>query len=106
MLLGSLVIVFFTMGLLGLIRPDSGPRRVETRQRIRKRAPAKSMKSSMAPIDDDEDIHIEGEDDPVVDVQADLGGVDVVPEEVTVALDNFESRLQRLREHRERIGDD
>ncbi|MCS5534786.1 MAG: hypothetical protein NZ802_02920, partial [Candidatus Poseidoniales archaeon] len=106
MLLGSLVIVFFTMGLLGLIRPDSGQRRVETRQRIRKRAPAKSMKSSIAPIDDDEDIHIEGEDDPVVDVQADPDGVDVEPEEVTVALDDFESRLQRLREHRERIGGD
>ena len=36
MLLGSLVIVFGLMGLLGMIRPDSGPRRVEKRMRVRK----------------------------------------------------------------------
>jgi len=111
MLLGGLVVVFFTMGLLGLIRPDSGQRRVETRQRIRKRAPAKSKKSRIAPIDEDEDIHIEGGDgndnqieETVVDVQSDSKDMDVAPEEIPVALDDFESRLQRLREHRERQG--
>ena len=108
MLLGSLVVVFFAMGLLGLIRPDSGQRRVETRKRIRKRTPSKTKKSRMTPIDDDEDIHIEGGDDdeqidePMVDVYPE--DVNDEPEETPVALDDFESRLQRLREHRERQG--
>ncbi|MEE3310862.1 MAG: hypothetical protein VX230_05160, partial [Candidatus Thermoplasmatota archaeon] len=111
MLLGSLVVVFFAMGLLGLIRPDSGHRRVERRQRIRKRAPAKSKKSRTVPIEEDEDVHIEGGgggddkiDEPEIDVQSESEEMDDAPEEVPVALDDFESRLQRLREHRERHG--
>ena len=111
MLLGSLVVVFFAMGLLGLIRPDSGQRRVETRKRIRKRTPAKSKKSRPIPVDEDEDVHIEGGDES--DIQADEPLIDVQPEpeeledgadEVPVSLDDFESRLQRLRDHRERHG--
>ena len=111
MLLGSLVVVFFAMGLLGLIRPDSGHRRVERRQRIRKRAPAKSKRSRTVPIEEDEDVHIEGGgggddkiDEPEIDVQSESEEMDDAPEEVPVALDDFESRLQRLREHRERHG--
>ena len=111
MLLGSLVVVFFAMGLLGMIRPDSGERRVETRQRIRKRGPSKSKKTRMGPSDDDGDIHLEGADEneqgmtePLVEVEAEPGGMDVEPEEVSTPLDDFESRLQRLREHRDRLG--
>ena len=111
MLLGSLVIVFFAMGLLGMIRPDSGERRVETRQRIRKRAPSKSKKSTRGPLDEDGDIHIEGGDEDGqgmieswVEDEAEPEEMDVEPQEVPIALDDFEARLQRLREHRDRLG--
>ena len=111
MLLGSLVVVFFAMGLLGMIRPDSGERRVETRQRIRKRAPSKSKISTRGSLDDDGDIHIEGGDeegggiiDSLMDDEAEPEDMDVEPEEVPIPLDDFESRLQRLREHRDRLG--
>ena len=107
MLLGSLVVVFFAMGLLGLIRPDSGQRRVERRQRIRRRAPAKSKKTRKVQIDEDEDVRIEGGDEidnqidePIIDVREEPEEIDDGPEKVPVALDDFESRLQRLREHR------
>ena len=46
MLLGSLVIVFGTMGLLGMIRPDSGPRQVEKRMRVRKKTTPNNKKKS------------------------------------------------------------
>ena len=69
------------------------------------------MNALKAKIDDDEDIHLEGQDEiddqidhPIIDVQSETDEMDDGSEEVPVALDDFESRLQRLREHRERHG--
>ncbi|MDP6324076.1 MAG: CARDB domain-containing protein [Candidatus Thalassarchaeaceae archaeon] len=106
MLLGSLVIVFGIMGLLGMIRPDSGPRKVEKRMRVRKRVATKT-KSVRDTIEDDEDIHIEDEEsvdsEPRVEVDTESEEIEIEPEQEAV-LDEFEARLQRLREQRDRIG--
>ena len=106
MLLGSLVIVFGTMGLLGMIRPDSGPRQVEKRMRVRKKS-APTKKVSSKPIDEDEDIHLEAMDEepePLVEIEPENEELDELPEEKTSPVDEFEARLQRLRERREKLG--
>jgi hypothetical protein len=106
MLLGSLVIVFGTMGLLGMIRPDSGPRQVEKRMRVRKKS-APTKKVSSKPIDDDEDIHLEAMDEepePLVEIEPETQDIDDLPEEKTPPVDEFEARLQRLRERRDKLG--
>ncbi|MEE3310940.1 MAG: hypothetical protein VX230_05560, partial [Candidatus Thermoplasmatota archaeon] len=107
MLLGSLVVVFGAMGLLGMIRPSTGQRRVETRQRIRKRTEVKKKKPQTT-IEEDEDIHIEGEEEVVdsendVEIKPEEEAIEDEPEEEPIALDDFEARLQRLRERR--LGD-
>ena len=106
MLLGSLVIVFGIMGLLGMIRPDSGPRKVEKRMRVRKRVATKT-KSVVDRIEDDEDLHIEDEDsvdsDPIEEVDSEPEENEIEPEQENI-LDDFEARLQRLREQRDRLG--
>ena len=106
MLLGSLVIVFGTMGLLGMIRPDSGPRQVEKRMRVRKKsAPTKKVTSK--PIDEDEDIHLEAMDEepePLVEIETETEEIEELPEEKTPPVDEFEARLQRLRERRDKLG--
>ena len=68
-------------------------------------------KSKIDSIDDDGDIHIEGGDEnesemvtPLVEVDAEPEEMGVEPEEVPIPLDDFEARLQRLREHRDRLG--
>jgi len=106
MLLGSLVIVFGLMGLLGMIRPDSGPKRVEKRMRIRKRTSTKTKDFSVEQ-DEDEDIHFEDEEDaePVVEVEAESEETEEEPQpQETSPMDEFEARLQRLRERREQLG--
>ena len=106
MLLGSLVIVFGLMGLLGMIRPDSGPKRVEKRMRIRKRTSTKTKDFSVEQ-DEDEDIHFEDEEDaePVVEVETESEETEEEPQpQETSPMDEFEARLQRLRERREQLG--
>ena len=107
MLLGSLVIVFGMMGLLGMIRPDSGPRRVEKRMRVRKRTATKA-KDVPVEQDDDEDIHFEEDgidSEPIEDVDIESEEVEEEPQqEETTPMDEFEARLQRLRERREQLG--
>ena len=73
--------------------------------------PSKSKKSTRDSLDDDGDIHIEGGDadgkgmiDSLMEDDAEPEEMDVEPEEVPIPLDDFESRLQRLREHRDRLG--
>tara|TARA_X000001036_G_scaffold83148_1_gene75180 strand:+ start:1 stop:4284 length:4284 start_codon:yes stop_codon:yes gene_type:complete len=106
MLLGSLVIVFGTMGLLGMIRPDSGPRQVEKRMRVRKKsAPTKKVTSK--PLDEDEDIHLEAMDEepePLVEIEPETEEIEELREEKTSPVDEFEARLQRLRERRDKLG--
>ena len=103
MLLGSLVVVFGAMALLGMIRPDSGPKRVERRQRIRKRTRVNTTKRTTVSSDEDEDIQfeddleeteIESESEPQLAIEEEID------EEPVTVLDEFESRLQRLRDRR------
>ena len=106
MLLGSLVIVFGLMGLLGMIRPDSGPRRVEKRMRVRKRTATKAKDVSVE--QDDEDIHFEEDDldtEPIEEGDIESEEFEDEPQqEETTPVDEFEARLQRLRARRERLG--
>ena len=107
LLLGSLVIVFGAMGLFGLIRPDSGPRTVERRQRIRKRKKQK-ISPIPSPVDDDDgDIQFDDDDDfeeQLVELEDEPEEVVEEVEEKPIPLDDFEARLERLRERRGRIG--
>jgi hypothetical protein len=106
MLLGSLVIVFGIMGLLGMIRPDSGPRKVEKRMRVRKRTPT-SPKNVRPVTEDDEDIHIEVEDEgiqSITEIEIEVEDIEVEPQQETSVMDEFEARLQRLRERRDKLG--
>jgi hypothetical protein len=107
MLLGSLVIVFGLMGLLGMIRPDSGPRRVEKRMRVRKRTATK-VKGASVEQDEDEDIHFEEDEVDSERIEEDETGSEEVEDEPqqeeTTPVDEFEARLQRLRERREKLG--
>ena len=105
MLLGSLVVVFGTMGLLGMIRPNSGPKRIERRKRIRKKVVTKM--GNMPDTIDDESIHIEADDGelkPSVETESEIGEIQVEPEQEPALADEFEARLERLRERRDRIG--
>jgi hypothetical protein len=101
MLLGSLVVVFGVMALLGMIRPDSGPKTVERRQRIRKRVATSPRKTGTNSIDDDEDIQFEddSESDEIVP-KSEIEVKEETVEEPGAHLDEFESRLQRLRDRR------
>ena len=107
LLLGSLVIVFGAMGLFGLIRPDSGPRTVERRQRIRKRKKQK-VTPVPSPVDDDDgDIQFDDDDDfeeQLVELEDEPEEIVEEVEEKPIPLDDFEARLERLRERRGRIG--
>ena len=101
MLLGSLVVVFGTMALLGMIRPDSGPKQVERRQRVRKRTKASTHKTSMAPEDEDEDIQFEDDSEQMqIMPEPEIAVEEEIDEEPGAILDEFESRLQRLRDRR------
>jgi hypothetical protein len=109
LLLGSLVIVFGAMGLFGLIRPDVGPRKVERRQRVRKRKKQPIAKLPKPIEDDDGDILFDDEEDDLEEELVDFD--DEVEEEVVeeveekpIPLDDFEARLERLRERRDRLG--
>ena len=109
LLLGSLVIVFGAMGLFGLIRPDVGPRKVERRQRVRKRKKQPIAKLPKPIEDDDGDILFDDEEDDLEEELVDFD--DEVEEEVVeeveekpIAMDDFEARLERLRERRNRLG--
>ena len=107
MLLGSLVIVFGTMGLLGMIRPDSGPRQVEKRMRVRKKTTPNNKKKSPKPIDEDEDIHLEvmdEEPESQIEIETEIREIEQTPEETPPPVDEFEARLQRLRERRDKQG--
>lgn len=107
MLLGSLVIVFGTMGLLGMIRPDSGPRQVEKRMRVRKKTTPNKKNTALKPIDEDEDIHLETMDEqsePLIEIETETKEIEEVSEEVSPPVDEFEARLQRLRERRDKLG--
>ena len=110
LLLGSLVIVFGTMGLFGLIRPDVGPRKVERRQRVRKRK-KQTLTQRTAPVDEmDDDIQFDDEEEETVEdlieFEDDVEAEEVVEEveEKPIPLDDFEARLERLRERRDRLG--
>ena len=111
LLLGSLVIVFGAMGLFGLIRPDVGPRKVERRQRIRKRKKQSVTKLPKPIEDDDGDIQFDDDEDED-DLEEELLDFDDEAEEEIVEeveekpipLDDFEARLERLRERRDRLG--
>jgi hypothetical protein len=74
--------------------------------RVRKRVATKT-KSVRDTIEDDEDIHIEDEEsvdsEPRVEVETESEEIEIEPEQEAV-LDEFEARLQRLREQRDRIG--
>ena len=101
MLLGSLVVVFGTMALLGMIRPSSGPKQVETRQRVRKRTKATTHKKSTIPEQEDEDIQFEDDSEEIqIMTKPDISVDEGIDEEPGTVLDEFESRLQRLRERR------
>ena len=109
LLLGSLVIVFGAMGLFGLIRPDVGPRKVERRQRVRKRTKQPIAKLPKPIEDDDDDILFDDEEDDLEEELVDFD--EEVEEEVVeeveekpIPLDDFEARLERLRERRDRLG--
>ena len=109
LLLGSLVIVFGAMGLFGLIRPDVGPRKVERRQRVRKRTKQPIAKLPKPIEDDDDDILFDDEEDDLEEELVDFD--EEVEEEVIeeveekpIPLDDFEARLERLRERRDRLG--
>ena len=109
LLLGSLVIVFGAMGLFGLIRPDIGPRKVERRQRIRKRKKQPVIQTPSPVEEDDGDIQFEDEQDDLLEemVEFDDDTEQEVIEEVEekpIPLDDFEARLERLRERRDRLG--
>jgi len=99
LLLGGLVVVFGTMSLLGMIRPDSGPKRVERRQRIRKRTNTKTQRQIEMPADDEEIQFEEISEDREINPEPELeieSDDDLRP----TNLDEFESRLQRLRDRR------
>ena len=109
LLLGSLVIVFGAMGLFGLIRPDIGPRKVERRQRIRKRKKQPVIQTPSPVEEDDGDIQFEDEQDDLLEemVEFDDDTEQEIIEEVDekpIPLDDFEARLERLRERRDRLG--
>ena len=110
LLLGSLVIVFGAMGQFGLIRPDTGPRKVERRQRIRKRKKVPTTKVPTPVEEDDGDIQFEADDDDVnledelVSETEMVAQVDEEVEEIAGPIDEFEARLKRLRERRDRLG--
>jgi hypothetical protein len=109
LLLGSLVIVFGAMGLFGLIRPDIGPRKVERRQRIRKRKKQPVIQTPSPVEEDDGDIQFEDEQDDLLEemVEFDDDTEQEIIEEVEekpIPLDDFEARLERLRERRDRLG--
>jgi len=106
MLLGSLVIVFGTMGLLGMIRPDSGPRQVEKRMRVRKKSTPKT-KVQRKEIEEDQDIHLEAIDEdpePMVEIETEPEEIEEQVAEIPSPVDEFEARLQRLRERRDKLG--
>ena len=111
LLLGSLVIVFGTMGLFGLIRPEVGPRKVERRQRVRKRK-KKTLTQRTAPVDEmDDDIQFDDEEEQeieedLIEFEDDVEEEEIVEEveEKPIPLDDFEARLERLRERRDRLG--
>ena len=107
MMIGSIIIVFGLMGLLGMIRPDTGPKRVERRQRIRKRSPAQQKSTqNKTPIEEDESIQFD--DDEVMEERIEMTTepeeIKEEPEEESAPLDEFEARLQKLRERRNRMG--
>ena len=111
LLLGSLVIVFGTMGLFGLIRPEVGPRKVERRQRVRKRK-KQTLTQRTAPVDEmDDDIQFDDEEEQeieedLIEFEDDVEEEEIVEEveEKPIPLDDFEARLERLRERRDRLG--
>ncbi len=109
LLLGSLVIVFGAMGLFGLIRPDVGPRKVERRQRVRKRKKQPVTKLPKPIEDDDGDIQFDDDEDDLEEELLDFDdeAKEEIIEEVEekpIPLDDFEARLERLRERRDRLG--
>ena len=110
MLLGSLIIVFGIMGLLGMIRPDTGPKRIERRQRIRKKTTPTKVVARESDFEEDEDIHLEDEDD-LKEIEDDFvefddkpDATEIEPVEPERPLDDFEARLERLRKRREKLG--
>ena len=110
LLLGSLVIVFGTMGLFGLIRPEVGPRKVERRQRVRKRK-KQTLTQRATPVDEmDDDIQFDDEEEEIeedlIEFEDDVEEEEIVEEveEKPIPLDDFEARLERLRERRDRLG--
>ncbi|MEE2759022.1 MAG: hypothetical protein VYA86_03470 [Candidatus Thermoplasmatota archaeon] len=106
LLLGSLVIVFGAMGLFGLIRPDTGPRKVERRQRIRKRKKQPASKKPTIIEEDDGDILFDDDEDfdedELIEIDEEVDEIVEEVEERATPLDDFEARLERLRERRSR----
>ena len=112
MLLGSLIIVFGMMGLLGMIRPDTGPKRIEKRQRIRKKAKPNITVSNETDYEEDEDIHLEEENEEenleseFIEFDNEIEETETQPIQSQRPLDDFEARLERLRERRDKLGGD
>jgi hypothetical protein len=110
MLLGSLIIVFGMMGLLGMIRPDTGPKRIERRQRIRKKTKPSKVVSNETDYEDDEDIHLEEENEEEnlesEFIEFDNEIEETEPIQSQRPLDDFEARLERLRKRRDKLGGD
>ena len=112
MLLGSLIIVFGMMGLLGMIRPDTGPKRVERRQRIRKKTKPSKTVSNETDYEEDEDIHLEEEDEEdhleseFIEFDNEIEETETQPIQSQRPLDDFEARLERLRKRRDKLGGD
>ena len=112
MLLGSLIIVFGTMGLFGMIRPETTVR-VEKRKRIRVREKVKTRVPSQKVADEDNDIFLEDspvKTSPVVPESEKLEPIhedlEIAEQEEAPPMDEFEARLQRLRERRQRSSGD
>ena len=113
MLLGSLIVVFGIMGLFGMIRPETAVR-VEKRKRIRVREKTKNRSSVQAIAEEDSDLFIDDSPEkelPVTPKVEDISeqiqeDVAIENEETVAPLDEFEARLQRLRERRERTSGD
>jgi hypothetical protein len=113
-LMGGIVVVFGAMGLLGMIRPESQKRNVKSKTKQKKSRTHSSSPKREIHIDEDDDIFFDDEqeideilEEEILDSESheEEGGDEIeIVKEKTPPLDEFEARLERLRERRDRLG--
>lgn len=106
LLIGGVVVMFGVMSLLGMIRPE-----IRTKKIPRQNKPSKSKRNVMKERSSEEIIEVSDDifiDDEEIEQEVEQTpepkeDIDVVEESAT-PMDEFESRLQRLRQRREGPG--